>query len=93
VTIDVAGLFPGAGDGVYLNTASMALGNQRGVDALNRAVDQWSRVSFDVADSDATIKAFENDNIIASARAGKVRVSMHLYNTVEDVDRLVAAIA
>ena len=47
MTIDVAALFPGAADGVYLNTASMALGNQRGVDALRRAVDEWSRGTFD----------------------------------------------
>ncbi|MFV1962917.1 MAG: aminotransferase class V-fold PLP-dependent enzyme [Acidimicrobiia bacterium] len=65
----------------------------RGVTIPFKRSNRSSIVSFDVVDSDATIKAFENDNIIASARAGKVRVSMHLYNTVEDVDRLVAAIA
>lgn len=65
----------------------------RGVTIPFKRASRSSIVSFDVADSDATIKAFDSDNIIASARAGKVRVSMHLYNTVEDVDRLVAAIA
>jgi len=65
----------------------------RGVSIPFPRANRSSIVSFDVPDSDATIKGFERDNIIASARAGKVRISMHLYNTVEDVDRLVAAIA
>ncbi len=64
----------------------------RGVTIPFARANRSSIVSFDVADSDATIKAFERDDVIASARAGRVRVSMHLYNTVEDVDRLVAAI-
>ncbi|MCL1594616.1 MAG: aminotransferase class V-fold PLP-dependent enzyme [Actinomycetia bacterium] len=52
-----------------------------------------SIVSIDVSDTNATLKAFDADNIIASVRAGKVRVSLHLYNTIDDVDRLVAAIS
>ncbi|NHZ70825.1 MAG: aminotransferase class V-fold PLP-dependent enzyme [Proteobacteria bacterium] len=45
--IDIEELFPAASDATYLNTASMALGNKRGVDAMKTALDEWSRGRFD----------------------------------------------
>lgn len=45
--IDINSLFPGVSDGVYLNTASMALGNRRAVEASAVAMDQWQRGEFD----------------------------------------------
>ncbi len=52
-----------------------------------------SIVSIEVPDTQTAVKSLESDGIIASARAGKVRVSMHLYNTPQDIERLVAALA
>jgi len=94
--VDVEGLRIIADVGIRdIELHNMALIDElesRGVTIPFKRASRSSIVSFDVADSDATIKAFENDNIIASARAGKVRVSMHLYNTVADVERLVSAV-
>lgn len=58
-------------------------------DAANRS----SIITVDVADPDATMARFQAENIAASVRAGKVRVSVHLYNTTGDIDLLAAAIA
>ncbi|MCH7668885.1 MAG: aminotransferase class V-fold PLP-dependent enzyme [Acidobacteria bacterium] len=45
--IDVASWFPGAASGVYLNTASMALGNLPGSQALVSALERWQAGAFD----------------------------------------------
>lgn len=45
--LDVAHLFPLAGESVYLNTASLALGNDAAANALAAAVDRWQRGAFD----------------------------------------------
>lgn len=44
--IDVATLFPGAAESIYLNTASMALGNKPAADALVRSAGEWTRGEF-----------------------------------------------
>jgi len=54
-------------------------------DASNRT----SIVSIAVDDESATMNRMRDAGIVASARAGRVRVSFHLYNTADDVDRLV----
>lgn len=49
-------------------------------------------VSIDVPDADRAIGRLRDEGMAASARAGKLRVSVHLYNTHEDIDRLAAAL-
>ena len=44
---DIDHLFPGATQGVYLNTASMALGNRPAREALAAAADRWEQGTFD----------------------------------------------
>jgi len=95
--VDVEGLRIIDGIGVEnIDAHNMGLIDElesRGVTIPFDRANRSSIVSFDVADSDAIVRSFEKDNIVASARAGKVRVSFHFYNTIEDVDRLVAAIS
>ena len=43
----VRDLFPRASNGIYLNTASMALGNTRGVQAMKEAADRWQQGAFE----------------------------------------------
>lgn len=42
---------------------------------------------------DAEAKRLADAGIVASARAGRVRVGFHLYNTMDDVERLLSALA
>ena len=56
------------------------------------AAHRSSIVTLDVTDVDATTARFQAERIAASVRAGKVRVSVHLYNTPADMDRLAAAV-
>jgi len=65
----------------------------RGITVPFERASRSSIVSLDVADADAAISALDVEDIVASAYAGRVRVSMHLYNTVADIDRLVAAVS
>ena len=51
--VDVSHLFPGADGVVYLNTATMALGNVRTAAAVNSALDEWQHGSFDWARAEA----------------------------------------
>ena len=50
-------------------------------------------VTLDVADPGTTLRALEADGIRVSLRGGRLRASVHLYNNIEDIERLVAAIA
>lgn len=45
--VDLMQLFPGSSEAIYLDTASMALGNQPSAVALLRAVNEWQAGTFD----------------------------------------------
>jgi selenocysteine lyase/cysteine desulfurase len=47
-------------------------------------------VSFSVADPEETVQRLAAEGIIVSARAGAIRASPHIYNTEEEVERLLA---
>lgn len=51
--VDMSSLFPGASGGTYLNTASMALGNQPALDALSTALSDWQKGQFDFVAAEA----------------------------------------
>jgi selenocysteine lyase/cysteine desulfurase len=51
--VDMSTLFPGASCSTYLNTASMALGNQPASDALATAVSDWQAGRFDFVAAEA----------------------------------------
>jgi selenocysteine lyase/cysteine desulfurase len=62
-------------------------------DALARGLDREPTGSAIVAiDLPDDLPADALAGIRASMRAGRLRVSFHLYNTMEDVERLIAAI-
>jgi selenocysteine lyase/cysteine desulfurase len=44
-------------------------------------------------DPDALVEALAADHIVTSTRDSNLRVSLHLYNVEEDVDRILAALA
>jgi selenocysteine lyase/cysteine desulfurase len=43
-------------------------------------------------DAPALVRALGEDGIVTSERDGNLRVSAHAYNTLEDVDRVLAAL-
>jgi selenocysteine lyase/cysteine desulfurase len=47
-------------------------------------------VSAPVASAESTLARLRAAGVVASARAGRVRLSVHLYNLEEDIDRAVA---
>lgn len=50
-------------------------------------------VSLTVDDDERAVASLHAAGVVASGRAGSVRVSFHLYNTAEDVDRLMEALS
>jgi selenocysteine lyase/cysteine desulfurase len=44
-------------------------------------------------DADGLVHALQEDRIVTSSRDSNLRVSLHLYNVAEDVDRILAALA
>ncbi len=65
-------------------------------DAFYEAVGEEPRgsslVCLSVSDTDAARAALEAARIKASVRGGAIRFSVHVWNTIDDVDRAVAAI-
>jgi cysteine desulfurase/selenocysteine lyase len=55
--LDVRHLFPGSANGIYLNTASMALGNAPAADALERAITEWIEGRFSWREAEASGEA------------------------------------
>ena len=56
---------------------------------------RWSQstiFSIPIHRSEKTIENFKERNIIASIRAGKLRIALHFYNNERDIDQLVDAI-
>lgn len=51
--LDIPTLFPGVSRGAYLNTASMALGNQPASDAMATALTEWRSGVFDFVAAEA----------------------------------------
>ena len=45
-------------------------------------------VSVEVADTDQTLARLREANVIASVRAGRVRVAVHFYNLEDEIDRV-----
>jgi selenocysteine lyase/cysteine desulfurase len=43
-------------------------------------------ISIPVKEPEAVLKRFREDRIVASVRAGRVRISLHFYNSPEDID-------
>lgn len=56
-----------------------------------KAGERGASAVIAVKDADQTSRAFHQSRIVHDRRAGGIRVSMHLYNTEEDVDALAAA--
>ncbi len=50
-------------------------------------------VSIPVADSDATMARLRADDIVATVRAGRIRLSAHCYNLESEIDRAVERLA
>jgi selenocysteine lyase/cysteine desulfurase len=47
-------------------------------------------VSVEVADTDQTMARLRDANVIASVRAGRVRLAVHFYNLEEEIDQVAA---
>jgi len=45
-------------------------------------------ISVQVGDADAVLARFRQENVVASVRAGRVRLSVHFYNFEEELDRV-----
>jgi selenocysteine lyase/cysteine desulfurase len=43
-------------------------------------------------DSEALVSALDGEGIVTSERDGNLRISAHCYNTVEDIDGVLAAL-
>jgi len=50
-------------------------------------------VSVPVADAEATMARLRNAGVVASARAGRVRLALHFYNLEQDIDRVAGLLA
>jgi selenocysteine lyase/cysteine desulfurase len=62
----------------------------------SRAAAEWSGIVSLVApaaDHRALVRRCRDQNIVINLRAGRLRISPHCYNTPEEVDRLLAALA
>jgi selenocysteine lyase/cysteine desulfurase len=70
--------------------ANIALGNQLserlGLDPLDQAIVTW----LDPDGTDAEL--LRRGSLTAASRAGRVRLGFHLWNTTDDVDRVVSAL-
>lgn len=49
-------------------------------------------VSVPVADPDQTMKRLRDSHVVASLRAGRIRLSLHFYNTEKEIDRVAGLI-
>ena len=77
-----AGIF----DGTWANVRRLAT-------ALELPEPQSSVVTFKVDDADAVERALIEAGIKCAARGGNIRISPHVYNTTEEIDRAVAVLA
>lgn len=50
--------------------------------------DSSTIVSVSASDSDAVMARFRQANVVASVRAGKIRLAVHFYNLEEELDRV-----
>jgi selenocysteine lyase/cysteine desulfurase len=66
---------------------------RRLADGLGRPEPSASIVSLRVADADAAERALADQGVRCATRGGHIRLSPHVYNTDEDVDRALAALA
>jgi selenocysteine lyase/cysteine desulfurase len=49
-------------------------------------------VSLDLPDPDKAMASLKAHNITAAVRAGRLRVAMHLYNTIDDMDAVIESV-
>ena len=77
-----AGIF----DGTWANVRRLAT-------ALELPEPQSTVVTFKVDDADSVERALIEAGIKCAARGGNIRISPHVYNTTEEIDRAVAVLA
>lgn len=78
-------------DRAAVHAHTVGLANRVRAELTMPAVDS-AIVSLTVADTDAVSIRLRQAGIRAAVRAGRVRVGFHLYNTDDDVDRLLQAL-
>ena len=62
--------------------------------ATSRVANEYGPLICVVStDPDALVAALAREHIVTSTRDSSLRISLHLYNIDEDVDRLLAALA
>jgi selenocysteine lyase/cysteine desulfurase len=68
--------------------------NEQGLDAAEPdAPVQSTIVSIAVADAAGTLQRLRDAKVVVSARAGRIRVAVHFYNTPEELDRVAGLLA
>ena len=50
-------------------------------------------MSLPVADSEGVMRRFREANVVASVRAGRVRLAVHFYNLEAEIDRVAELVA
>jgi cysteine desulfurase/selenocysteine lyase len=50
--------------------------------------NRFTIVSVEVADTESVLTRFQQENIVASVRAGRIRLSVHFYNSEEELDHV-----
>jgi hypothetical protein len=86
----------------YLNTASIGVPSLSTADAMVDAIADWRSGSAQPAEFDADVDTaraghghsarLAEAGVVASARAGRIRLSFHLYNTMADVALVLRAL-
>lgn len=80
--------------GEHLQTITFALknkANSRGY-AITTPKDHGALFALKSNDVETLVAKLAEDDIIASSRDGNLRVSPHLYNSLEDIDKLMASL-
>lgn len=78
-------------DRAAVHTHTVGLANRLRAELAMSAADS-AIVSLSVTDTDAAAERLRQAGIRAAVRAGRVRVGFHLYNTDDDLDRLLQAL-
>jgi hypothetical protein len=87
---EIRALFPGLRNTLYFNTSTMCVGAAPAREAYERAVERWSLTADDLP---ATMARLEAAGVVAAAPRGRIRLSVHLYNLEEEIERVVELLA